>query len=203
MEQNLPVAAKKVWSVVRAMLFMIKKNISKRKLLLDLNMLMKRGKIAGQALQNLIFYHHHHWSASAFNHRSHHSPNFTFPPPPTEDYEFSCSNSPVNPLSLFTTNKKHHNFKKDLKKKSVITNENDHNEYDRIFVDPAVIKALEMLTSAAASPAVHGFGKSPVVRQLRITDSPFPLCNGEEDSYVDEAAEKFIMKFYNELRRQN
>ena len=41
-----------------------------------------------------------------------------------------------------------------------------------------------------------------MVRQLRITDSPFPLSNGEEDS-VDEAAEKFIMKFYKELRREN
>ncbi|KAJ0895572.1 hypothetical protein HanPSC8_Chr09g0402111 [Helianthus annuus] len=199
MEQNLPVVAKKVWSMVRAMLYMIKKNISKRKLLLDLNLMMKRNKIARKVFKNLM-HHHNHWSASAFNRGSHHSPNFTFPPPPTEEYEFSCSNTPVYPLSRFTTNKKHHKYKKNSQKiKSTIIND----EHDQIFVDPALIKALEMLTSAAASPVVPGFGISPMVRQLRVTDSPFPLSNGEEDSYVDEAAEKFIMKFYSDLRRQS
>ncbi|KAJ0755522.1 hypothetical protein HanPI659440_Chr09g0358891 [Helianthus annuus] len=181
MEQYAPEVAKKVWSMVRAMLYMIKKNISKRKLLLDLNMMMKRSKIARKALKNRM--HHHH------------SPNFP------EHYEFSCSNTPVYPLSFFTTNKKHHKqHKKTTHNKSTVVN----NEHDHIFVDPAVIKALEMmLASAAASPVVPGLGKSPMVRQLRVTDSPFPLSNGEEDSYVDEAAEKFIVKFYNELRRQS
>ncbi|KAM0032063.1 hypothetical protein Hdeb2414_s0016g00470931 [Helianthus debilis subsp. tardiflorus] len=180
MEQNVAEVAKKVWSMVHAMLYMIKKNISERKLPLDLIMTMKRSKIARKALKNRM--HHHH------------SPNFP------EHYEFSCSNTPVYPLSLFTTHKKHHKqHKKTTHNKSTIVN----NEHDHIFVDPAVIKALEMLTSAAVSPVVPRFGKSPMVRQLRVTDSPFPLGNGEEDSHVDEAAEKFIMKFYNELRRQS
>ncbi|KAK9066228.1 hypothetical protein SSX86_013549 [Deinandra increscens subsp. villosa] len=186
MEQNLPLVSKKVWSLVRAILFMFKKNISKRKLLLDLNLMMKRGKIAGKALQNLMIMLH--------NRRSN-------PPPPTEDYEFSCSNTPVYPLSLFTAHKKNRNYKTTSQKnvpKSAISD-----EHDEIFVDAAMIKALEMLTSTAASPAVSVFGKSPTVRQLRITDSPFPLSKGEEDNYVDEAADKFIMKFYKELRRQN
>ncbi|KAI3521538.1 hypothetical protein L1887_11009 [Cichorium endivia] len=198
MEQNLPVVAKKLWSLVRVMLFMLKKNISKRKLLLDLNLMMKRGKIAGKALQNLMFHHHRNWSSSTFNRRSHDSPNFTFPPPETDDYEFSCTTSPAYPLSLPSTNRKHH-YKKASQKKSAA--ENNH---DDIIIDAALVKALhEMLTSATASPALPGFGKSPMVRQLRITDSPFPLSNGDEDSYVDEAAEKFIMKFYNDLRRQS
>ncbi|KAK1434142.1 hypothetical protein QVD17_11060 [Tagetes erecta] len=163
MEQNVPVVANKVWSLVRAMLFMIKKNICKRKLLLELNTIIKRGK----ALQNRD--------------------------PPTDHYEFSCSNTPVNPLSIFTTNKKHKKTSHKIKSTTI----NKEHDTDRIFVDPAVIKALEMLT---ASPRI---GKSPVVRPLRVTDSPFPLSNGEDDdSYVDEAAEKFIMKFYNELRRE-
>lgn len=127
--------------------------MSKTKLSLDLNMIIKRSKnIAGKALQNLMLHHHRSSVTNGF--------------------------------------KKH-------EKKSVVINDG----HEEIFVDAAVIKALEMLTSAAASPAVCGFGKSPMVRQLRITDSPFPLCNGEEDSYVDEAAEKFILKFYDDLRR--
>ncbi|XP_076952080.1 uncharacterized protein LOC143625693 [Bidens hawaiensis] len=138
MEQNLPLVAKKVQSLVRTILFMIKKKITKTKLLLDLNVMMKRDKLSGKAY-----------------------------------YEFCCSN----------TLKKHHNYKKSV---------NINNERDQIFVDSSVIKALEMLTTA-----------SPAVRQLRVTESPFPLSNGKDDSYVDEAAEKFIIKFYNNLRQES
>ncbi|KAK7319951.1 hypothetical protein RJT34_04680 [Clitoria ternatea] len=47
-----------------------------------------------------------------------------------------------------------------------------------------------------------GFGKSPVARQLRVTDSPFPLNYEEGDSQVDVAAEEFIRKFYKDLSLQ-
>ncbi|GKA45008.1 hypothetical protein Tco_0737804 [Tanacetum coccineum] len=65
----------------------------------------------------------------------------------------------------------------------------------------ALSKALEILKRATASPALLRFGKSPMAKELRITDSPFLLSNGDEDGdQVDEAAEKFIMRFYNGLR---
>ncbi|GFQ06930.1 hypothetical protein PHJA_002837000 [Phtheirospermum japonicum] len=68
-----------------------------------------------------------------------------------------------------------------------------------------VSAALEMMIgSAAASPALPGFGRTPMVRQLRITDSPFPMREVEEGNYhVDEAAEEFIVRFYKDLKRQN
>ncbi|KAI3761583.1 hypothetical protein L1987_52003 [Smallanthus sonchifolius] len=69
-------------------------------------------------------------------------------------------------------------------------------------LNAAVLKAMEMIHSETASPALPGFGRSPMVRQLRVTDSPFPLSN-VGDSHVDEAAEQFISRFYNDLRRQN
>ena len=59
-----------------------------------------------------------------------------------------------------------------------------------------------MLNSEVASPALPGFGRSPMVRQLRITDSPFPLKDIDEDSEVDKAAEEFIERFYNDLKKQ-
>ena len=42
------------------------------------------------------------------------------------------------------------------------------------------------------------------VRQLRVTDSPFPLHESEDDkdNQVDKAADEFIKRFYKELRRQ-
>lgn len=65
---------------------------------------------------------------------------------------------------------------------------------------------LEMLNNEVvveASPVVlPGFGKSPMVRQLRITDSPFPIKDDGGDGQVDVAAEEFIKKFYKELKKQ-
>ncbi|XP_076932175.1 uncharacterized protein LOC143597589 [Bidens hawaiensis] len=161
--QNVPVLAKKVWRLVRVLYFMLRKNISKSKLLLDLNKMMKRHETAGKSVQNLS--------------------------PPSGEYEFSCTNSPStnnHHFSLFSFHKKHHS-----------------DDIDMMAVNVAVLKAMEMIHSETTSPVLPGFGRSPVVRQLRVTDSPFPLSSVDEDSHVDEAAEKFISWFYNDLRRQN
>lgn len=195
MEPNLSIAAKKMWSLVRVLYFMVRKGIAKRKLMVDLNMMMKRGKIAGKALHNLMFHHHQNWAAAASTPRS-------FSAPRPGDYEFSCSNSPAYPISLFLNkHRKNHTI--------------DYSHFYSCNQSPAtamdddvaaVVKALEMLQhSEAASPALPGFGRSPLVRQLRITDSPFPLSNdvGEDSSHVDEAAEEFIIKFYKDLKNQN
>ncbi|CAK9174559.1 unnamed protein product [Ilex paraguariensis] len=201
MEPNIPVLAKKFWSIVRVAFFMLRKGISKRKLMLDLNLMMKRGKIAGKALQNLMFHHAHNWSSASssatFNRHSHDG-HLSFSPAGGE-YEFSCSNSPAYPnfQFLFNLNKRkpHHS--------NLFPCAHAPPTDDDLVTVNAVVKALEMLNSEAASPALPGFGRSPMVRQLRVTDSPFPLREVEEDNHVDEAAEKFIMKFYSDLRRQN
>ncbi|KAL7616142.1 uncharacterized protein LOC111900099 [Lactuca sativa] len=197
MEQNLPIIAKKVRSLVRVIFFMLRKGISKIKFFADLNMMINRGKIAGKALHNLLFNHHHNWVASTFHRQPHH---LSFPTTPPGEYEFSCKDTPPYPLSLFSTHKKHQNKHHRLATPHAPPPPDAN---DDIIINAAVMKALEMLTSTTASPALPGFGKSPMVKQLRITDSPFPLSNGEEDGHVDEAAEKFIMRFYNNLKRQN
>ncbi|KAL4583840.1 hypothetical protein LXL04_008425 [Taraxacum kok-saghyz] len=190
MEQNPKVLAKNVWSLVRVAYFMLRKGVSKRKLLLDLNMMIKRGKIAGKALQNLMF-HHHHMNREFFttNHRSHH---LSFPSPPPGEYEFSCSNSPATSNSHFSIFKNHHSNSKPSEE-----------NLDMMAVN-AVLQAMEMIQSENSSPALPGFGSTPVVRQLRVTDSPFPLSSTvEEDNQVNEAADHFISRFYKELRLQN
>nr|GMC49967.1 AF211533_1 Avr9/Cf-9 rapidly elicited protein 146 [Ipomoea batatas] len=145
---NLPVIAKKFWSIVRAALFMLKQGLCKRKLMLDLNLMLKRGKIAGKAaIHNLIN------SPAHYKKSKHHA------------LHFPCAHAPPTD-------------------------------------DDSFMKALEMhvLQSETASPALPGFGRTPLVRQLRVTDSPFPLREGEADCHVDEAAEEFISRFYNGLR---
>ncbi|OIT20475.1 PREDICTED: uncharacterized protein LOC109220111 [Nicotiana attenuata] len=58
MEQNLPVIAKKLWKIVRVAFFMLRKGISKQKLMLDIKLMVKRSKIGSckSAVQNLMFH---------------------------------------------------------------------------------------------------------------------------------------------------
>ncbi|CAL5199934.1 unnamed protein product [Lathyrus oleraceus] len=76
MENNVPVISKRVWSIVRVAFFMLRKKLSKGKLMKDLNMMLKRRrKLAGKAIANLMFHHHHQGSTSCC--RSHNSFTFT------------------------------------------------------------------------------------------------------------------------------
>ncbi|KAL4388532.1 hypothetical protein GQ457_09G006340 [Hibiscus cannabinus] len=194
MEQSLPVVSKRVWSIVRAVLFMMRKGfLSKKKLMVDLNMVLKRGKIASaKAIGNLIFHHRQVPSSS--------SSSFTA----VQEYEFSCSNTP------------NHIFPFNLKKKNSSINNYYHQLFACVHAPPthdednlatvnAVKVVLDMLSNNdTASPMLPGFGQTPLARQLRITDSPFPLRDGDEDiSYVDKAAEDFINRFYKDLKQQN
>ncbi|XP_073014637.1 uncharacterized protein [Primulina eburnea] len=186
MEQNMPIIAKKCWKILRVAYFMLRKGISKGKILADLNLMLKRGKIAGKlgAIHNLMF-HHHSSSAADYTHHRH----LSFPTPPNE-YEFSCSNTPAYPTFHLPF---HLNSKRKPSKEAAPPS----------LDEDLVAEAFEIFTSATASPALPGFGPSPMVRQLRVTDSPYPIREIEEDNHVDEAAEAFIAKFYNDLKRQN
>ncbi|KAM3232851.1 hypothetical protein P3L10_018210 [Capsicum annuum] len=187
MNQKLPVMAKRFWKVVRVAYFMLKKGLSsKRKLMFELNLLVKRGKIAGKtSIQNLMFHDHNN-----NNTQGHHSSSKEF-------YEFSCSNSPAFHLP-FHLNKR-------INKHSHHAHVIEKHE-DVSMINAAVFKALEMIQSETASPALPGFGRTPTVRQLRITDSPFPLRDGADEgdmmSHVDEKADEFISRFYRDLRRE-
>ncbi|XP_073121090.1 uncharacterized protein [Henckelia pumila] len=194
MEQNMPIIAKKVWKIIRVAYFMLRKGISKGKILADLNFMLKRGKIAGklEAIHNLMFHHHSSAAVSAHHHR-----HLSFPTPLNE-YEFSCSNTPAHPtfhyLPFHLINGKRKQQQHHSSKAAPPPLDGD-----------LVAEALEMMISTASeSPVLPGFGPSPVVRQLRVTDSPFPLRDQiEEDNHVDEAADEFINKFYNDLKLQN
>lgn len=213
MEQNLPVIAKRIWGIVRVVYFMLRKGISsKRKLLLDLNMFMKRRKLASKAaLSNLMTFHLTS-SSSSFRRSSASAATAADLSVPVGEYEFSCSNTPnYGPFHLTSSSKHHrrhaHHF--------FACAHAPPTEDDDDAAANAIKAVLEMLNSndqqalaaaaVEASPALPGFGRSPaVVRQLRITDSPFPLRESDDvDSrQVDEAAEEFIKRFYKDLRLQ-
>ncbi|XP_043721202.1 uncharacterized protein LOC122668731 [Telopea speciosissima] len=207
MEPNPPATVtKNLWNYVHIVFFMMRKGISKRKVMMELHLMMKRGKIAGKAIGNLMF--HHHSNSNCGSQDS----NLSFVAP--HEYEFSCSNSPANPSSSSSY------FPFHISKRKASQNHSQSHHYfscmhptatddDDLTAVNAMQKVLEMLnvhdiTEASPIPSSFpGFGKSPMVRQLRITDSPFPLTNSDDDSHVDKAAEEFIQKFYNNLRLQN
>ncbi|VVA10494.1 PREDICTED: Avr9/Cf-9 rapidly [Prunus dulcis] len=190
-EPSPPMVAKKLWNLLRIVFFMVRKGLSKSKLLVDLHLMLKRGKLAGKAMAHNLMLHH----SSGFSCRSNDAVSFITP----REYEFSCSNSPAihNPFHFNKRNKHHHHY---------FTKTTRAYQYDDVTTMTAVQKVLEMLNNemvAEASPLVTlpGFGKSPMVRQLRITDSPFPLKE-EGDSQVDKEAEEFINRFYKDLKLQ-
>uniref|UniRef100_A0A2N9GB46 Avr9/Cf-9 rapidly elicited protein 146 n=1 Tax=Fagus sylvatica TaxID=28930 RepID=A0A2N9GB46_FAGSY len=187
-EPSPPVVAKKLWNIIRVVFFMVRNGICKSKMMVDLHLMFKRGKLAGKAIANNLIFHNN--NLSSLSCKSNDSLSFISP----REYEFSCSNSPskYNPFH-FNKRKHHHNFF------------NKSYGYDDVTTVNAVQKVLEMLNNdiVEASPLVTlpGFGKSPMVRQLRVTDSPFPLKD-EGDSQVDKQAEEFIKNFYKDLKLQ-
>ncbi|XP_028778920.1 uncharacterized protein LOC114735401 [Neltuma alba] len=197
MESNLPVISKKVWSIVRVVFFMLRKGLTKPKLLMDLNLMLKRpGKLAGKAIANLISHHHHcHHGGSAASHDVH----LQFST--ASEYEFSCSNSPS--YSFFS---KRHFSRHFLACAHAPLTLDD----DAVVVNNALKVALEIIDDkkckdvAEASPALPRSGPTQTARPVMVTDSPFPVQDGNDDGdhRVDKAAEQFIERFFRELRKQ-
>ncbi|XP_027343924.1 uncharacterized protein LOC113856337 [Abrus precatorius] len=179
------VVGKKLWNIVRILFFMLRKGIAKSKIVVEFHLMLKRGKLAGKAMVNNLMLNHYYDSFTCRSHDTLISPR---------EYEFSCSNSPDIPIK-----RKHRHFNRFSKSY----------KYDDVSTLTAVQKVLEMLNNDKVvvepnnSPlfTLPGFGKSPIGRQLRVTDSPFPLKD-EGDSHVDAAAEEFIKKFYKDLNLQ-
>ncbi|KAI3983728.1 hypothetical protein MKX01_001132 [Papaver californicum] len=191
------VVAKRLWNIVRVAFFMIRKGISKnnKSLMLHLhNIMSKHGKIATKLIANLMMFHHH----------PNHSAQVSSSKIPRH-YEFSCSNSPATHMSSNYNSSKHKKGRGNF----------SFSEED-ITTVKAVQRVLEMLNDemmtenggmTIPSPYLPGlgFGRSPMVRQLRVTDSPFPLRDNavdESECHVDEDAEEFIKSFYAQLRSQ-
>ncbi|XP_054782065.1 uncharacterized protein LOC129289325 [Prosopis cineraria] len=193
MESNLPVISKRACSVARVVFFMLRKGFAKGKLMMDLNLMLKRrGKLAGKAIANFISHHHHHGSSAD-------DASLQFST--AREYEFSCSNTPN--YSFFSKRHPRHLF---ACAHAPLTSDDD-----AVAVNNALTVALEMLDDkkgkdvVEASPALPWFRRTRTVRQVRVTDSPFPVQDGNDDrdDQVNEAAEEFITRFYKELRKQD
>jgi hypothetical protein len=242
MEPNM---ARRLWHVVRAVLFMLRKGMPKRKLAMDLHLLVHRGKIAGKALGNLM---------TAHGHNSHHDSKAEAAAavPPQQQFsssgrgrraldpslavynprevEFSCSNTPSYPslhLNLIPTGKRRRRNNNSSSRRGTHRGANgaepgwynyDAADIARVFEilnnndgggdtssDQQQQQPSPLALIATPSPAMWAsFGRTPAhARKLRITDSPFPLRDDDAaGGQVDQEAEEFIKKFYEQLRTQ-
>jgi len=103
---------------------------------------------------------------------------------PHRDYEFSCSNSPAATFPFHVIKRSKHRTR--------------FPHYDDVASVQKVLELLNSNNQVEGSPLV----KSPIGRKVRISDSPFPLKEEEEDNQVDVAAEEFIKRFYKDLNLQ-
>ncbi|XP_054801294.1 uncharacterized protein LOC129305291 [Prosopis cineraria] len=190
MEVHSPVIAKRAWNVLRITFFMMRKGlISKRKLVMDMNVMMKKGKLLRKSLGNLMSSHlHHHHSRSVARGRF-----------GLQEYEFSCSNSPT-PVFFHVPKRKHHFNFPCINPPQVIEEEPNK---AMVLVPKTPEYTFNFRFDASLSP---GDRRSPIQSpfSVRISDYSSEDENEEGGSdQVDDQAEDFIRRFYEQLRMQS
>uniref|UniRef100_A0ACD5TKF6 Uncharacterized protein n=1 Tax=Avena sativa TaxID=4498 RepID=A0ACD5TKF6_AVESA len=202
-----PGLARRLWHVVLAVCHMLRRGLGRKRLTMDMHLLLGRGKLAGRALRGLLAHPtagHHHIAASSST-----STRASFYGHRAREVEFSCTTTPSYPhyYGLFP-------FKGRGGRGG---GRGDYGGLDAA----AVARAFEMMSadveSGRATPAVAPgatpspmvawiLGRSPAgVRPLRVTDSPFPVVpeGGGCNERVDAECDDFIQRFYQQLRMQH
>ncbi|CAO2174982.1 unnamed protein product [Urochloa humidicola] len=216
-----PGFGKRLMSVLRAVYHMLRRGLCRKRLMMDLHLLLGRGKLAGKALRNLVAAAHHphggaHHLVSAARARSGATAtastvvadDLPFQPDPS-DVEFSCTTTPSYDFAapgraLFPFRIRGRGAARGC----------DGLDFAQVARQLEMMSAADQgaggetptpAASAAPSPMLAlSLGRSPAgARQLRVTDSPFPV---EPEGVVDERAnsnfEAFISRFYENLRLQ-
>lgn len=194
MEVHSPVIAKRLWNVLRVTFFMVRKGlISKRKFIMDMNLMMKRGKLLRKSLSNLMSHHHH-------------SKNVARAGFGIQEYEFSCSNSP-NPVFFHVPKRKHHYFP--------CINPPEVIEEEEPLPEPQEPKAVVLVPKTPeytfnfrfdhSSDFAPGEKHSPLLSPFSVRVSNYSSEDENEggNGQVDHEAEEFIRRFYEQLRVQS
>lgn len=214
-----PGLGRRLWHVVLAVCHMLRRGFSRKRIMMDVHLLLGRGKVAGRALRGLLAHpaghgHGHLTSRGASRVSSSSLASFYGHP---REVEFSCTTTPSYPqhYGLFPFKGRGGGGR---------GGGGARGEYGGLDA-AAVARAFEMLSAeveaggatpgpvpssgvatATPSPMVAWIlGRSPAgVRPLRVTDSPFPAVpeDGCCNERVDADADDFIRKFYEQLRLQ-
>ncbi|KAM7275154.1 hypothetical protein ACFE04_017020 [Oxalis oulophora] len=184
------VVAKRLWNVLRVTFLMFRKGlISKRKLIMDMNLMMKRGKLLRKSFTNLIHIHHHSKNMTRGSHFG------------IREYEFSCSNSP-NPVFFHVSS---------FKRKRCFPCINPPSVFEELEENDKAVALLSKTPDNAFnfklddSEFAPGTTMSPFhVRVSNYSSEDENEVTGiENDHRVDDEAEEFIKRFYEQLRVQS
>jgi len=204
-----PGLARRLWHVVLAVCHMLRRGLSRKRIMMDVHLLLGRGKLAGRALRGLLAHPAGHGHLTAYGASSSSSLASFYGHP--REVEFSCTTTPsyLQHYGLFP-------FKGGRR--------GARGEYGGLDA-AAVARAFDMLSAeveaGGGTPAVSAAGgvatatpspmvarilrRSPAgVRPLRATDPPPPAApeDGCCNERVDAEADDFIRKFYEQLRLQ-
>lgn len=175
---------------------------------MDMNLMMKKGKLVRKSLSNLMSHHHHHHSSKSMTRGG-----FGI-----QEYEFSCSNSP-NPV--FFHKRKHHHFNFPcINHPQVMEEEDDHLDLyeqqqkatNNNNINMMVLNNNNHVVSIPRTPEYSfNFGpgekKSPMRSSFSVRISNYSALDETDqegvNAHVDAQAEDFIRSFYEQLRMQS
>ncbi|KAK7336202.1 hypothetical protein VNO77_16736 [Canavalia gladiata] len=204
MEVHSPVVAKRLWNVLRVTFFMIRKGlISKRKMIMDMNLMIKKGKVVRKCVSNFMSFHHNHHHK---NSKSVTRGSFGV------HYEFSCSNSP-NPVFVHMGKLKHHFSFPCIHAPEVLEEKGHQFSFEVENDTPKAVVTVGNKTpeytlnfSFDASDFGCGEKKSPLLSPFSVRVSNYSALDENEEvgnAQVDDQAEDFIRRFYQQLRTQS
>ncbi|KAG8067445.1 hypothetical protein GUJ93_ZPchr0005g14622 [Zizania palustris] len=212
-----PGMARRLWHVVLAVCHMLRRGFGRKRVMMDLHVLLGRGKLAGRALRDLLAHHAvgghggHLTGYGAASSSSSALASFYGRP---REVEFSCTTTPSYPhYGLFP-------FKsRGGRGGGSRSARGEYGDLDAAAVARAWMMSTEGEAGGEGTPSVAGWatatatpspmvawilGRSPAgVRPLRVTDSPFPAVQEDGgEQRVDAEFEDFINKFYENLRME-
>lgn len=225
-----PGFAKRLVGVLRAVYHMLRRGLCRKRLMMDLHLLLGRGKLAGKALRNLVAAAHHHHQQQHTGHMVPTTSSSSGARAGAEgaatsssssalafcnnvnpgDVEFSCTTTPSYeapaPRALFPFKIRGRGARRggglDV---AELARAFEMMSAQEAVAGPSGSETPSVAAGATPSPMLAlSLGRSPAgARQLRVTDSPFPEEPPEGvDERVDAEASNFIKRFYEQLRMQ-
>ncbi|KAK3160631.1 hypothetical protein QOZ80_1BG0062180 [Eleusine coracana subsp. coracana] len=217
-----PGFAKRLVGVLRAVYHMLRRGLCRKRLMMDLHLLLGRGKLAGKALRNLVAAAHHMHGAAAAG-GGHMVPASSSSSSSggarvaaaaaatssSSTLDFSCTTTPsYEPTmkALFPFKIRGRGGAGGRKQGGGLDVAEVARAFEMMNAQEAVAGTSGSETPSVATPSpmlALSLGRSPAgVRQLRVTDSPFPEEPVGVNERVDAEAANFIKRFYEQLRMQ-
>ncbi|XVE67589.1 hypothetical protein DITRI_Ditri09bG0000200 [Diplodiscus trichospermus] len=157
--------------------------------MMDMNLMMKRGKLLRKSLSDLLSYHHHsrHVTRGSFG---------------MQEYEFSCSNSP-NLVFFHVPKRKHHHFP--CISTLEVIEEEDYDYPQHLELEPNTVVLVPKTPECTFNFQIDASDFAPGDQKRSPLPSPFSVRvsnyssedeNDGRNRHVDEDAEEFIKSFY-------